>query len=92
LVFGAERDAGPCPALRFDADEHSHCDLCVRPEHYHDGNTDTLRRAALHLTRSGESCDARFNGEWRNDAFHRMQDAADQRNAGKTAQAWLIWR
>jgi hypothetical protein len=88
LVFGADHPA-PCPALRFDAGERSCCDLVANPNTYRAGDPDTLRRAALHLIRAGDGCDARFNGEPRDANFDARVDGRE--NARATAQALHTW-
>jgi hypothetical protein len=75
--------AGPCPALRFDAERRSFCGVVA------DAPSDTLRDAALVLIRAGDGCDARFNGERRDPDFDRRIDAADNPRLRK--QAAYLW-
>jgi len=77
-LFGGE--FGVCPALmRVDTNGYT-CGAALM-------TSGPTRDAVMLLIRAGEGCDARFNGEWINAAFHRQQDEADARNADAIAQA-----
>lgn len=82
-VFGDR--GGPCPALGWDEKKHAFCGLVLSAP------TDAMRDAALHLTRTGQGCDARFNGEPRNAAFDASLDALDKRTRGATIAARQEW-
>ena len=73
-------EIGLCPALT-QIDEHKFaCGLVLDPAKYSPVRAVTkgvgaLRRAALLLIGSGDGCDARFNGEWRNVPYADALDA-----------------
>ena len=82
-----------CPGLAEDADGTYGCDVVAHPERYASRHRvlkfgiGPLRRAALLLIGASDGCDARFNGEPRN-------DSVDQRFAGharESAQAKRMW-
>src|SRR5215813_12954896 len=78
-VFGLG-EIGPCPALVETGDNTYGCGLVLRPAAYVPARAlskgvGALRRAALLLIGSGDGCDARFNGEWRNVPYADALDA-----------------
>jgi hypothetical protein len=84
--------AGPCPALRFQDNGDSYCDVVAHPEQY----SATARRApqfmrlaALSLIRAGDGCDCRVNDEPCNEAFEARLDANDDPRL--CAQARYLW-
>jgi hypothetical protein len=85
-VFGDQQ--APCPALVQDRDD---------PHKYHCGlillSTGELKSAAATLIRSGDGCDARFNGEPINHTFNNrldMQDA-DPKQMSLVERARKLW-
>jgi hypothetical protein len=87
-----EYNGEPCPGLVKDGDDYG-CDVVAHPERYASGarvlqfGVERLREAALLLIGAGNGCDARFNGEPRN-------DSVDQRFAGlkrENAHAKRVW-
>ena len=78
-----QRDAGPCPALRWEGTQSS-CKLT-------EVGTLELNRAALTLVRAGEGCDCRINGEPVNSAFHNWQDKRDKERAAEIKAARKLW-
>lgn len=82
-VFGPR--PGPCPALLLDADDRSACGLVeMSPDEDH-------ANAALQLISAGDGCDARFNGEPVNRAFHAYQAGLDVKNADAIKTARRVW-
>lgn len=82
-VFG-ERP-GPCPALMENDDGVSHrCGFVSE-------SSAPYREAALFLIGAGDGCDARFNGEPRDEAFAARLDRRDEANAGRIAAALAMW-
>lgn len=92
-IFGDR--PGPCPALRFDADKKSSCDIAANPLLYSDKTlkygTAAMTSAALLIVRSGQGCDARFNGEPSDKAFDARLDALDLRTADQIKAAKQKW-
>lgn len=79
-VFGLG-EIGPCPALTQVREHEYACGLVLDPARFAPGRALTkgvgaLRRASLQLIGSGDGCDARFNGEWRNVPYADALDAA----------------
>ena len=91
-VFGKER--GRCPALEEDGEHRYTCGLAKRPKHYveSDRSEDELQAATLFLIWAGLGCDARFNGEWVNKAFHKLGDEYDRQNRGCRIEAMKVWK
>lgn len=80
------REAGPCPALGFDANGNSFCGVVADPTKYAPDKVTQhglaeMTQAALTIVASGLGCDARFNGEWTNREFHKKCDAWDRTDA-----------
>jgi hypothetical protein len=74
------QEAGPCPALQWDADKNASCGVVAQsPEPY--------KAAVLLLLNAGDGCDARFNGEPINHAFNAKMDALDKERADQIAAA-----
>ena len=80
-VYG--REHGPCPSLRWNGPE-SRCALT-------EIGTLALNHAALVLTRAGQGCDCRINGEPRNEPFDAALDRHDEQHAGEIAAARKLW-
>lgn len=78
--------ASGCPALMENADGVSYrCGLvteCHSPPH---------REAALLLIGAGDGCDARFNGEPRDEALAAAWDRRDEANVDNLAAALKLW-
>jgi hypothetical protein len=81
-LFGV---GGACPALTPTGEGKYVCGVISSLE------DSEKRDAAMLLIRAGEGCDARFNGEWTNKAFHKQQDQADIRNADAIVKAKKAW-
>ena len=75
-LFGAT--SGRCPALRPGG-----CGLV-------EASSGAYRAAVLLLIGSGEGCDARFNGEAVDHAFHAFQQARDREQAAAIGAARLL--
>lgn len=87
---------GPCPALIREADGGYGCGVVKNPRQYSDipasaVDDDELRNAALALTRAGQGCDARFNGEPVNAEFNAKLDALDLTMQAEIAAAKNLW-
>jgi hypothetical protein len=78
------RAAGPAPALLIDPTGGSQCGLATVGDAEHTA-------AALVLISSGDGCDARFNGEPVNHAFHAYQASLDQERADAIRGARVLW-
>ena len=96
VVFRRPALPGPCPALRRRGDEHA-CGLAVDPGLFvpalaREHGTDALAEAAAYLIGAGDGCDARFNGEPRDETFAARLDAQDALNADRIAAARKLWR
>jgi hypothetical protein len=52
---------------------------------------DKMREAAKQIIYVGEGCDARFNGEWVNEKFHRECADRDRENLSKRNAALALW-
>jgi len=87
-VFQRHEWPGPCPGLRKDGDGSYSCNVANEPLQYaRDPLADgyALRHAALTIIGAGDGCDARFNGEWRNEPFSDALDAKYQFGKGRLA-------
>lgn len=78
-VFGLG-EIGPCPALERTSETTYGCGLVLDPAKYMPARAVSkgvaaLKRAALFLIGAGDGCDARFNGEPRDEAFAAALDA-----------------
>lgn len=90
-------EPGPCPALSFDHDGQSVCGLVADPARFALGivlraGVDAAVAAAKQLIGSGTGCDARMNGEPKNEAFYLELERHDRRTAAQTRTAHKIWR
>ena len=81
-VFGP--GPGPCPALLEKPDGYE-CGLVTEVGHK------DLRDAALLLIGSGTGCDARFNGEPADAAFHAKLSELDRKQEVEVEAAWRLW-
>jgi hypothetical protein len=93
-VFGDK--PGPCPFLDDEGGGNYGCGLVKEPARYAPNRAavvgeDTLRSAARFLIWEGLGCDARFNGEWTNEAFHKSGEEYDRANRGRRLAAMLMW-
>lgn len=73
---------GRCPALVQTSEDTFACGLTLI-------GTAEKRKAALTLIGSGDGCDARFNGEPRNEEFYKTLDAKD--DSSEMRKAREIW-
>jgi len=83
-VFALPR-LGACPALVQIASQSFACGLVLNAE------TEEKRAAALLVIGSGDGCDARFNGERRNEAFAAVLDAKYERLRPQVQAALQLW-
>lgn len=77
------RSTGPCPALLWNKDG-SVCGLVAVSE-------GEMKDAAKLLILSGDGCDARFNGEPVNPAFHAKLSRLDEAYAPHIKRAKILW-
>lgn len=90
------RAIGPCPALLYDGTE-SACGLVVEPAKYYllavlrAGSSEAASAAAALLVGSGTGCDARINGEPKNEQFYRDLRVWDRRNSAAVRETRKIW-
>lgn len=87
-LFGG--DAGPCPAVRFDADHRSRCDVIANPQNYSRAEPEAAREAAKLILYAGEGCTMRINGEM-NLAFNNRLDRRDESRRGEMDDAHALW-
>jgi hypothetical protein len=83
-LFRQER--GPCPALQWDGEE-SRCGILAEPN-----LPKPLADAAALLLYAGRGCDARFNGEPKNETFNATERAYEREHADELRQARDLWR
>lgn len=95
-VFG--RELGPCPALiHAPGQVEAHCGLVAAPAKFYPlavlraGSSQAASDAAALLVGSGTGCDARINGEARNEQFYRDLRLWDRRNAAAVREARKTW-
>jgi len=94
-VFGIE-EPGPCPALTSLGEAGYGCGLVLDPRRFSPvraatHGVETLRRAAFLLIDVGGGCDARINGEPRNEALAAEWDAKAAREAIALRHARQLW-
>lgn len=87
--------AGPCPALQQDA-EGASCGLVADPMRFARQRTlthgvEAMRQAAVVLIGSGTGCDARFNGEWKDDSFYSKLTEWDRVMRSQVRRARVLW-
>jgi hypothetical protein len=82
-VFGRAR--GPCPALQWEGDQ-SRCGILADPD-----LPEPLRDAAATLLYIGQGCDARFNGEPSDPAFHAAGARYDRINKPDLDVCRRLW-
>lgn len=85
---------GPCPALRKHAQipGEYECGLVVEPQLYRYGiEPKQLSDAAKTLIMAGDGCDARINGEPRDEKFVKHLDRLDAKRTEKIRRAWITW-
>lgn len=92
------REIGPCPALLWHPGvTEAACGLVNEPATYYPlavlraGGDEEARRDAALLVGSGTGCDARINGEPRNEAFYRELRLWDRKNAAAVRAARKTW-
>lgn len=84
LFNGGRPAAGPCPALVMDEGGYYACGVVA-------ASAGDLREAALVLTGAGLGCDARFNGEPRNQEFADRIDREHPVTSEKFVAARRLW-
>ena len=87
-MFGA--DDTRCPALRFDAQGNSSCDVLVNTGDYTTHNIDEARAALALLLFAGWGCTMRINGEM-NSAFNNTLDDFERNNRDAFDHARRVW-
>lgn len=91
------REIGPCPALSIMTDGTSSCGLVENPERFYPlavlraGSVEEAGRCAALLVGSGTGCDARIDGEPKNEQFYRDLRVWDRRNRAAVRQARKTW-
>jgi len=88
-LFGA--DGARCPALRFDAQGNSSCDVLVNTGDYTTHNIDEARAALALLLFVGYGCTMRINGEM-NAAFNNRLHDHERFNRAMFDLAMAIWK
>jgi hypothetical protein len=93
-IFGSEQ--GPCPALFNRGDGTYDCGVVRSPIDYDPVRVaihgeEIMRNAALTLTRAGQGCDARINGEPINHGFNHKLDLDDAKHASLWKIARRVW-
>ncbi len=86
---------GRCPALE-RVPQGWTCGVVKDPARWNLGRTllngvGAMRAAALHLIGAGDGCDARFDGEPINAAFHRHCEELAKSQRDKTGNARRLW-
>lgn len=81
---------GPCPALRFDSEQNSFCNVVVHPERYSGEEPETARAAAKLLLYAGHGCTMRINGEM-NTEFHLGLCSFDAKHKTEMNAAAELW-
>lgn len=90
------REIGPCPALGFDG-EQSTCGLVSDPARFYPlavlraGSIDQASSDASVLIGASTGCDARINGEPRNERFYQELRIWDRRNSARVRAARKTW-
>jgi hypothetical protein len=89
------RERGPCPAL-LRAGASYQCGLAAHPARFVPGavqrfGSTMLSEAARYLIGAGDGCDARFNGEPKDEAFARDLDARKQGEERLSLIAQILW-
>lgn len=90
-----KRELGPCPALEKDGATYA-CGLVAHPGSYAPMRTMALgtaamREAAVTLVGAGDGCDARMNGEPRNEAFDSDLVRRVSKRRRETLRAQSTW-
>jgi hypothetical protein len=93
-LFG---EGGACPALERDDSGKYQCGVAVRPEVFVPWLTSVfgfviVRDVVLELIYAGQGCDARFNGEPINFAFHKAHPPQDEETRQITLNAFKLER
>lgn len=83
-VFHRDDPFGRCPALTKNAEGTYGCGLVEKGK-------GPQRAAALLLIGAGDGCDARFNGEPRDEALAAKWDQRDRENAPAIDAAMKVW-
>jgi len=92
LFGGPSREGGgPCPALRFETDGKSYCDVMQNPQLYSEHDPDEARAAMMLLMYAGWGCTMRINGEFNGSFDHKLNRfTEDRRDAFNNASR--IWK
>lgn len=92
------QEIGPCPALLWaPGHPEAACGLVNEPQNYYPlavlraGGVEEARQAAALLVGSGTGCDARINGEPKNEAFYLQLRIWDRKNAAAVKAARKTW-
>jgi hypothetical protein len=87
-LFGASD--GPCPALRFDTERNSFCNVVANPQLYTKHDTEKARAAAKLLLYAGMGCTMRINGEYNNEFVLRLHsfDAHHEDELDAAVELW----
>ena len=81
---------GPCPALRFDSEKKSFCNVMVNPQEYTTHDPVEATAAAALLLYAGMGCTMRINGE-RNLRFQAQLECFDLDNREALDRAAALW-
>lgn len=81
---------GPCPALRFDSEQKSFCNVIANPQQYTTHDIDEARAAAALLLYAGKGCTMRINGEM-NSQFMALLFDFDTQNEHALDEAAALW-
>jgi hypothetical protein len=80
----------------FDGNDEYVCDVVRNPQAYAQTLSPSikihaLREAAKLIIYADDGCDARFNGEWINKAYHIECSIRDAKNKPKRDRALKLW-
>jgi hypothetical protein len=81
---------GPCPALAWDNNNNSQCNVIAHPEQYTKADPEKARAAAKLLTYAGHGCTMRINGEM-NHAFNLRLCSFDAAHRDELQDACTLW-
>jgi len=83
---------GPCPALKWDSEVRSHCDVVNNPQSYTNADVETAREAAKLLLYAGHGCTMRINGEMNVDFNNKLAslDVSRRDELDEAAELWGV--
>lgn len=90
LFGGSPPNDGPCPALRFDSEQNSYCNVIAKPEEYRPDDPEKARDAMKLLMYAGWGCTMRINGEFNHD-FNARLDFYTNKNQAAFDDALHFW-